>query len=867
MQLLEMIRQGETLFAEGRLDEATKHFRTVLKSDPSNADAHNNLAVVAMQQNNLETATAHLVDCLRIDPYNRDAVLNCTEVFKLLKQPHLARPVLENFLQNHPDDPEISAAFASLPAEAVDRLKLAVLSPPGMETFLGDITRFLSMNYDLQTCYDGKNDSINQAISWADVIWVEWANELAVALTNGLPLTTDKRVICRLHSYEAFAGYASQIKWERIDDLIFVADHIRDYMLSQVPDLLDRVRRIHVIPNGVDLKSCALKERRPGKKLAFLGYINYKKGPMLLLHAFAELVRQDPEYRLFMGGRYQDDRYRLYFSQMVKQMGLEDNLQFDGWINDVPAWLEDKQYIVCSSVLESQGMGIMEAMACGLKPVVHNFVGARNIYSNEHIWNTIPEFVQMVRSEEFDSAGYRSFVDENYSLELQLTRLNDVMAAGTNDVHAPESWCGAGSYVENTKDVRQFLQRTLDKYGAKSIIDVGCGDMNWMRLTDLSGVDYTGYDLDVGFIEDNRIQFPHLTFEHADVRDYKWPQVDLIFCRDLLIHLNHQDILKLLAAFKESGSRYLITTTYDDVTANVDFTPLQKSSRYSRERRASRKLNLQLDPFLLGKPIEFIRENNTEACQGRIVGIWDLQAYEPPEHPLIENYAGKIYACSSQCNACLDAQYEREDAEFAKQFIKPGGVVLDIGAHAGLYSVLAHRLMNGQGTIHAFEMEDHSWKVLQKTATMYPSLQLHRRAVWSRDTELAIVLSAGPGLHYVRPHDGLDNNSRTRIQHSVKAVSLDSFFSDDFTVDFIKLDIEGAELHALWGMEQILRRSGRVGMVIEFVRSHLERQGQSSKQVVEFLESLGFHCVNLKRDFLIDGLLPDMTVKAHYLKG
>ncbi len=867
MQSLEMIRQGETLFAEGRLEEAAKRFRAALKGDPRNADAHNNLAVVAMRQNNLEVATTHLVDCLRIDPYNRDAVLNCTEVFKLLKQPHLARPVLEHFLEKHPNDPEISAVRASLPAPVVGKPKLAVLCPPGMESFLGDVTRFLRTNYDLRPCFDGNSGTINQAISWADVIWVEWAGELAVALSNGLPLTADKRVICRLHSYEAFAGYAGQIKWERIDDLIFVADHIRDHMLHQVPDLPDRVRRIHVIPNGVDLKGYSFKERHPGKNLAFLGYINYKKGPMLLLHAFAELVRQDPEYRLFIGGQYQDDRYRLYFSQVAREMGLQDNFRFDGWINDVAAWLEDKHYIVCTSVLESQGMSIMEAMACGLKPVVHNFVGARGIYSNEYIWNTIPEFVQMVRSEEYDSAAYRSFVEENYSLDLQLSRLNDVMAAGSDDVHEPESWCGEGSYVENTEEVRQFLQSTLDKYDTKSMIDIGCGDMNWMRLTDLSGVDYTGYDLDERFIENNRVLFPHLTFEHADVRGYKWPQVDLIFCRDLLIHLKHQDILKLLAAFKESGSRYLITTTYDDETTNVDFTPRQKSFRYTRVQRASRKLNLPLDPFLLGEPIEFIRENNTEACQGRVVGIWDLQAYEPPEHPLIENYAGKMYACSRQCDACLDAQYERKEAEFARQFIKPGGVVLDIGAHAGLYSALAHRLMNGQGAVHAFEMEDYSWKVLQKTAAMYPSVQLHHQAVWSQDTELAIVLSAAPGLHYVRPYDDLDDDSRSRVQHSVEAVSLDSFFPDDFTVDFVKLDIEGAELHALWGMEQILRRSGRIGMVIEFVRSHLERQGQSPRQVVVFLESLGFHCVNLKRDFLISGLSPDMTVKAHYLKG
>ena len=536
------------------------------------------------------------------------------------------------------------------------------------------------------------------------------------------------------------------------------------------------------------------------------------------------------------------------------------------WIDDVPAWLKDKQYIVCTSVLESQALGIMEAMACGVKPLIHNFVGARGIYGKQHLWNSIPEFVQMARSPDYDSAAYRSFVEENYSLKLRLADLDQVMAAGDGDTHEPESWCGEGSYVENTSEVRSFLQAALTKYEIHSIVDAGCGDMNWLKIVDLPGVDYTGYDLDPGFVSDNQTRFPDLRFVHADVREVEWPKVDLIICRDLLIHLKHQDVLKLLAAFKASGARYLITTTYDDVTRNVDFTPRQKSCAYTREQRVSRKLNLRLDPFLLGDPIEHIHENTGQACQGRTVGIWDLEAYNPPEHPLVENYAGQMYACSRHCNACLDSEYEREQAAFARQFIRPGGSVLDVGAHAGLYSVLAHELMDGRGSIHAFEMEDYSWQVLQKTAALYPSVRLHRKAVWSKATSLAIVLSAAPGLHFVRPPDELDDESRSRVQHTVEAVALDSYFPSDFTVDFVKLDIEGAELHALIGMEQILRRSGRVGMVIEFVRSHLERQGHTPRQVVEFLETLGFYCTNLKRDFLISELAPEMTVKAHYLK-
>ena len=310
---------------------------------------------------------------------------------------------------------------------AFERPKLAFLCAPGMQNFIGDIVRHFEVDYQVRTCYDGSNKTLNEVIAWADIIWVEWANELAVAITHGLPLTVDKRVICRLHSYEAFAPFLQQIKWERVDDLIFVAPHIRDYTLQQVPGLDQKVKRIHVVPNGIDLQRFVPIERRPGKNLAFLGYINYKKGPMLLLHAFAELRRQYPTYRLFLGGAFQDDRYQLYFQQMTREMELGDGVVFDGWIEDVPAWLADKHYIVSTSVLEAHPVGIMEAMACGVKPIVHNFVGARNIFDSSHIWNSINDFVTMVRSRDYDSHAYRAFIENNYSLERQLSSLNELM--------------------------------------------------------------------------------------------------------------------------------------------------------------------------------------------------------------------------------------------------------------------------------------------------------------------------------------------------------------------------------------------------------------------------------------------------------
>ena len=99
---------------------------------------------------------------------------------------------------------------------------------------------------------------------------------------------------------------------------------------------------------------------------------------------------------------------------------------FDGWQEDVNCWLQDKHYIVSSSVGESQGMGLLEGMACGLKPVIHNFPGAGQIFPSEFLFNIAEQFCEQILADRYEPKKYRRFVEENYSLKDQLTKINRI---------------------------------------------------------------------------------------------------------------------------------------------------------------------------------------------------------------------------------------------------------------------------------------------------------------------------------------------------------------------------------------------------------------------------------------------------------
>lgn len=443
----------EELFEEGKTDEAKALLLQMLQKDPENKEIHNNLGVILFHEDRIQTARMHVEKALSIDPLFVNAILNFVDILRAQNQHERIIPIIEQYRKSAPENEEIEALYreftsagsgaAEEPAERSapkdpqeappekkvsatvgdGKLKVAMVCIKGLENFLSPIEQHFSDKFDLRLCYSTDNNEFVQAVLWADVVFMEWANELAVNLTNHAEILNGKHVICRLHSYEALAQFPDQMKWERIDQLIFEVDHIHQIVIERIPDLHKRVKKVHILPIGVDLEAFTFKERKPGYNLAFLGGVNYKKGPMLLFHAFRELLKHDERYNLSIAGMVQDPRYPLYFNQLAGELGIGDKIRFEGRVESVQQWFEDKNYIVCSSVLEGQYLAVMEAMASGIKPLVHNFVGARGVYPSDLIWNTLEEFVALAKEEKYDSASYRSYIDKNYNLKVYLEGL------------------------------------------------------------------------------------------------------------------------------------------------------------------------------------------------------------------------------------------------------------------------------------------------------------------------------------------------------------------------------------------------------------------------------------------------------------
>ena len=308
--------------------------------------------------------------------------------------------------------------------------KIGFVCLAGLDQFIDPIIEGLTNDYITRKFIIRTQQEIYNAIDWADIVWLEWCNQTAIIGTNYEEIE-GKKVIIRLHSYEVFSDFPKQINWPVVDKLILVAPHIREILKIFIPDVEKKVK-IEIVSNGIDLDSIKYREMQLGHNIALVGFINHKKNPQMALQILKKLTEglynTDKRYILHVAGSFQELRYKIYLEYMIKEMGLQDNVKFYGWVDDMNDFWKDKNYLLHTSTFESFGYGIFEAMARGIKPIIHNFRGAKELYPKYAIFNTIEGAVNIITNENYYSKSYRNWIiDKGWTLKNQLKQIKDII--------------------------------------------------------------------------------------------------------------------------------------------------------------------------------------------------------------------------------------------------------------------------------------------------------------------------------------------------------------------------------------------------------------------------------------------------------
>lgn len=215
--------------------------------------------------------------------------------------------------------------------------------------------------------------------------------------------------------------------------------------------------------------------------------------------------------------------------------------------------------------------------------------------------------------------------------------------------------------------------------------------------------------------------------------------------------------------------------------------------------------------------------------------------------------------------AILFGEIERAELLFVERFLRPGMTVLDIGAHHGLYTLLASKRVGRTGRVAAFEPSPRERKQLLRNVKINfcGNVRVEPWALGSErsQADLYVVTGGQDGCNSLRP---------PIIESTANALKVPVARLDDWVeenkiarVDFVKLDVEGGELDVLKGAEKLLEGRPRPVIFAEVQDLRTGPWGYAAKEIIEHLRQRGY------RWFAIDaeGWLRDLDAGASKFDG
>lgn len=215
-------------------------------------------------------------------------------------------------------------------------------------------------------------------------------------------------------------------------------------------------------------------------------------------------------------------------------------------------------------------------------------------------------------------------------------------------------------------------------------------------------------------------------------------------------------------------------------------------------------------------------------------------------------------------------EHEVGERRMVQERVKPGMTVLDVGANVGDYTALLSRLVWPFGRVYALEPAPRTFaKLVRRVGTEgLANVRAFPLAAYSRTGEVALnefpeEFSAWNSLGRPRMAHPVTGRGEVAIERTeaVEAVRLDEFCRREGieTIDFLKLDVEGAEADALEGASELLRRGAVRLLQFEISRAMLEGTGRRAREVFDLLDRHGYECFRIRADGSIGPAVRDST--------
>lgn len=188
----------------------------------------------------------------------------------------------------------------------------------------------------------------------------------------------------------------------------------------------------------------------------------------------------------------------------------------------------------------------------------------------------------------------------------------------------------------------------------------------------------------------------------------------------------------------------------------------------------------------------------------------------------------------------INGVYGELDTKIIRDNIKEGDIVIDVGANIGYYTLIFAQLVGKTGKVFAFEPEPKNFEILKKNIEInnYQNVVVEQKIV--SDTSGMIKLFIA--------EQGIVGHRIQQKTNSQKFIEMESIILDDYLkklnlsdkINFIKIDVEGAEPKVLEGSKEILETSSNLKIFTEFNREDIKKYNYNPENILLLLSKNNF---------------------------
>jgi glycosyltransferase involved in cell wall biosynthesis len=241
-------------------------------------------------------------------------------------------------------------------------------------------------------------------VEWADVVIVEWCGPAAVWYSRHK--RRGQRLIVRLHRFELYRPWPSEVDIDNVDQVICVSPYYARLAREKTTWPSDKIA---VVPNWVDVDQFDRPKLEAAQfNLGFIGIAPMRKRLDLALDILETLRRHDERYTLIVKSKMTWD-YRWIWKDLAERRHVDEILHrvhsspllrsaviFDEFGPDVATWLRRVGFVLSTSDDESFHMAPAEGMASGAVPMLLHWPGADLIYESRWIFDSPHELADRI---------------------------------------------------------------------------------------------------------------------------------------------------------------------------------------------------------------------------------------------------------------------------------------------------------------------------------------------------------------------------------------------------------------------------------------------------------------------------------------